>query len=62
MDVPYKYLSRPMLILLHYDFPNQRLREDYYSLVDGRTDRVFTSIKLYNDVRGLSLRACAVLK
>lgn len=47
-----------MLVLVHYDFPNQRLREDYYTLSNGRTERIFTSIKLYNDVRaGAALRA-----
>lgn len=51
MDVKYRYLQRPMLVLVHYDFPNQRLREDYYNLAGGRTERIFTSIKLYNDVR-----------
>lgn len=58
MDIEYRFLARPMLVLVHYDFPNQRLREDYYTLSNGRTERIFTSIKLYNDVRaGAALRA-----
>lgn len=52
VDVQYKRLHRPMLGMVHYDFPNRRSREDYYYVHTDPPERFFTSIKLHEEVRG----------
>lgn len=36
-----------MLVILHYDYPNLRTREDYYTLATSTPQKLYTSIKLY---------------
>ena len=36
-----------MLALVHYDYPNMRIREDYYYLHTRPPQRFYTSVKLY---------------
>jgi len=44
--------SESMMLVLNYDYPNQRTREDYYLLSDkDKPERLYTSIKKYAEGR-----------
>jgi len=43
--------DEPYLVLYHHDSVAQRTREDFYSKIDGRHHRVYTSIRYLDKVR-----------
>ena len=47
--------EHPSLVLYHHDAMNQRSREDYYSLVEGRHQRFYSSIRHVDKAISLSL-------
>eukprot|EP00743_Colponemidia_sp_Colp-15_P011162 GILK01012414.1.p1 GENE.GILK01012414.1~~GILK01012414.1.p1 ORF type:complete len:186 (-),score=26.92 GILK01012414.1:267-782(-) len=60
--------NEPVLAFLHYDYPNRRIREDYY-LLDGSGTKLFSSIKKYHEFRHymvfykskMTPRSCAIV-
>jgi hypothetical protein len=44
-------VDRPMLGLVHFDWPNRRVREDYYYLHTPKPTRFFSSIRFYLERR-----------
>jgi len=51
LDIGYDGVDRPLLLLLHVDLINNRVREDYYYLHVHPPKKYFTNIRLYEEGR-----------